>query len=55
MIMYENLSIPAIIDTMESLAYKVLEYNTPNYHLIEEAEVVCLLHEYGIDAYVDER
>ena len=54
MIKYENISVYDMIDVMEALAYRVLHYQYPTWHSIPEEEVVQLLREEGIAAYIEE-
>ena len=53
MIYYENLDIGAIIDAMESLAYRVLRTQHPTWLSIPEEDVVTLLKEEGIECWVE--
>lgn len=54
MIMYEDMSMCDVVDAMEALAYQVLHYQHPTWHSIPEEEVVQLLREEGIVAYIKE-
>ena len=54
MIKYEDINLYDVIDVMETLAYQVLHYQHPTWHSIPEEEVVQLLKEEGITAYIEE-
>ena len=54
MIRYEDISIYDVVDAMEALSYRVLHYQYPTWHSIPEEEIVQLLREEGIAAYIEE-
>ena len=54
MIKYIELVDADVIDALESLAYRVLHYMHPTWHSIPEEEIVQLLREEGIAAYIEE-
>ena len=54
MIRYEYMSMSDVVDAMEALAYKILHYQYPTWHSIPEEEIVQLLREEGIAAYIEE-
>ena len=53
MIKYIELVDDDVIDALESLAYRVLHYMHPTWHSIPEEEVVQLLREEGIQAFLE--
>lgn len=53
MIRYEDMSMSDVIEAMEALAYRILHYQYPTWHSIPEEEVVQLLREEGIVAYIE--
>lgn len=53
MIKYVELVDADVIDALESLAYRVLHYMYPTWHSIPEEEVVQLLREEGIQAFLE--
>ena len=53
LIKYEDINIYDVIDVMEALAYRTLHYRYPTWHSIPEEEIVQLLREEGISAYIE--
>lgn len=58
MIVYEcpnpTEEIQEYLDVMESFAYRILRYQHPTWHSVLEEDVVELLREEGIHAYIEE-
>lgn len=53
MIKYAETADADLIDAVESLAYRVLHYMYPTWHSIPEEDVVQLLREEGIHAFLE--
>lgn len=53
MIKYAETVDADLIDAVESLAYRVLRYQHPTWHSIPEEDIVDLLREEGIQAFLE--